>query len=50
MWHRHNGHLDNPEETLYSFNNANQDSNIIFGIDTSTPEGRAQVSYNQNST
>ena len=44
MWHRHNSHLDNPEETLYSFNNANQDSNIIFGIDTSTAEGRAQVS------
>jgi hypothetical protein len=23
LWHRHNGHLDNPDETLYSFNNAN---------------------------
>jgi len=39
-WLRHGGHLDNPDETLYSFNKANQDTPLIFGIDTTTPEGR----------
>lgn len=41
-WLRHNGHLDNPEEVLYSFTHANQDQQIIFGIDTTTEEGRKQ--------
>lgn len=41
-WLRHNGHLDNPEEVVYSFTNANQDQNIVFGIDTTTEEGRLQ--------
>jgi len=41
-WLRHNGHLDNPEEVVYSFTNANQDQNIVFGIDTTTEEGRVQ--------
>jgi len=41
-WFRHNGHFDNPEENLYSFTQANQDQQIVFGIDTTTEEGRAQ--------
>jgi len=40
-WLRYNGHLDNAEETLYSFTKANQQQPLIFGIDTSTEEGRA---------
>ena len=40
-WMRHNGHLDNPEEVLYSFTHANLDQQIVFGIDTTTEEGRA---------
>ena len=30
------------EEELYSFNNANQTPNVVFGIDTTTEEGRAK--------
>jgi len=41
-WIRHEGHLDNPEETLYSFTRGDQDQQIDFGIDTTTEEGRAQ--------
>ena len=40
-WLRHNGHLDNPEEVLYSFTGGDQDQQVVFGIDTSTEEGRA---------
>lgn len=40
-WFRHQGHLDNPEEVLYSFTNADQPANLFFGIDTTTEEGRA---------
>lgn len=39
---RHNGHLDNPEEVLYSFTGGDQDQQVIFGIDTTTEEGRKQ--------
>lgn len=39
-WHRNGGHLDNPEDTLYSFTHADQESQINFGIDTTTPEGK----------
>lgn len=41
-WFRHHGHLDNPEDTLYSFTKANQDQQIGYGIDTTTEEGRAK--------
>jgi len=41
-WLRHSGHVDNMEEELYSFNNANQTPNVVFGIDTTTEEGRAK--------
>ena len=47
-WWRHGGHLlsspnDKAEQhrRLHSFTNADQDENINFGIDTTTPEGRA---------
>jgi len=40
-WFRHEGHLDNAEEQLYSFTKADQDPPLNFGIDTTTPEGRA---------
>jgi len=39
-WFRHQGHLDNPEEYIYSFTNGNQDAPPDFGIDTTTEEGR----------
>lgn len=48
-WYRNGGHLlenehDEREQNrrLHSFTNSNQDTNINWGIDTSTPEGRAQ--------
>lgn len=41
-WFRYGGHLDDPEKTLYSFTHANQEHNFVFGIDTTTPEGREQ--------
>lgn len=41
-WFRYGGHLDNPEETLFSFTNADQEHKFVFGIDTTTPEGREQ--------
>ena len=40
-WFRHEGHLDNAEEQLYSFTRADQEQPLDFGIDTTTPEGRA---------
>jgi len=39
-WFRYGGHLDNPEKVLYSFTHADQDQQMIFGIDTTTEEGR----------
>ena len=41
-WFRHEGHLENAEEQLYSFTRADQEQQLDFGIDTTTPEGRAQ--------
>jgi hypothetical protein len=41
-WFRHGGHLDNAQETLFSFTNADQEQKFVFGIDTTTPEGREQ--------
>jgi len=41
-WFRYGGHLDNPEKTLHSFTNADQEHKFVFGIDTTTPEGREQ--------
>lgn len=39
---RYGGHLDDPDKTLYSFTYADQERNMIFGIDTTTPEGREE--------
>jgi len=39
-WFRYEGHLDNPDEVLYSFTKADQDQALVFGIDTTTEEGR----------
>ena len=41
-WFRYGGHLDNPEKTLHSFTHADQEHKFVFGIDTTTPEGREQ--------
>lgn len=45
-WWRAGGHFADDEKArdraLYSFTHANQDTHIIFGIDTTTPEGREQ--------
>jgi hypothetical protein len=40
-WNRHNGHLGDPDEVLYSFTYADQEQQLIFGMDTTTEEGRA---------
>ena len=39
-WIRHGGHIHNMDEELYSFTHANQDTHMIFGMDTTTEEGR----------
>jgi hypothetical protein len=39
-WFRYGGHLDNPEKVLYSFTHADQDQEMLFGVDTTTEEGR----------
>ncbi len=41
-WMRHGGHQDQAakEKALWSFTHADQDQALIFGIDTTTPEGR----------
>lgn len=41
-WLRHQGHIDNPDRTLYSFKWANQDENNFYLYDTTTKEGREQ--------
>lgn len=41
-WFRYGGHLDNPEEVLHSFTKADQEQAMVFGMDTTTPEGREQ--------
>jgi hypothetical protein len=41
-WFRHGGHLDSVEKELYSFTQADQDQRFVFGIDTTTTEGREQ--------
>lgn len=41
-WFRHGGHFDNPEKEVFSFTHGDQDHKFIFGIDTTTPEGREQ--------
>ena len=40
IWLRHYGHIHNKDEELYSFTHANQDTPLVFGMDTTTPEGR----------
>lgn len=42
IW-RHGGRLENKEKVLYSFKYADQDSEDLFGFDTSNPEGREQL-------
>lgn len=39
-WMRHQGHMDNIDETLYSFTHADQGRPMLFGMDTTTEEGR----------
>ena len=41
-WFRYGGHLDNADKTLYSFTHADQEHKFVFGIDTTSPEGREQ--------
>lgn len=40
LWIRHQGHVNDAEEEFYSFTKANQDQPLIFGMDTTTEEGR----------
>ena len=39
-WHRHGGHLDNPEKTLHSFKYGDQEHEDSLGFDVSTKAGR----------
>lgn len=40
QWHRHGGHLDDKDKTLYSFKYGDQAHEDILGFDVSTEEGR----------
>merc|ERR550537_1281309 len=40
LWHIHQGHIHDKEAELYSFTTANQDTPLLFGMDTTTAEGR----------
>jgi hypothetical protein len=40
LWSRYGGRFEDPEQNLYSFTNANQEHKFLFGIDTTTQEGR----------
>jgi hypothetical protein len=42
LWIRQEGHVNDPEEEFYSFTKANQDYPLIFGMDTTTEEGRKE--------
>lgn len=35
-WFRYGGHLDDPNKTLFSFTEADQEHKFVFGIDTTT--------------
>lgn len=38
---RYSGHMDGDiNDVLYSFTHADQEHNLVFGLDTSTEEGR----------
>lgn len=39
-WFRLQGHFTNKDEELYSFTHANQETPLLFGMDTTTQEGR----------
>lgn len=39
---RYGGHLDELDKSVYSFTHADQEHKFVFGIDTTTQEGRAQ--------
>jgi len=41
-WFRYGGHLDNVEKDVYSFTHADQEHKFVFGVDTTTPEGREE--------
>ena len=41
-WLRDGGHLDNKDKYIYSFKHGDQDEPFLFGIDTTTEEGRAE--------
>lgn len=42
QWHRHGGHLDDKEKTLYSFKYGDQEHEDVLGFDLSTEEGRKE--------
>ena len=41
-WFRYGGHFDETSKSLFSFKDADQEHKFVFGIDTTTPEGREQ--------
>jgi hypothetical protein len=41
-WFRYGGHFDQNDKELHSFTHADQEHKFIFGIDTTTTEGREQ--------
>lgn len=41
-WFRYGGHMGDLEKEVYSFTHADQEHKFMFGVDTTTPEGRAE--------
>ncbi len=41
-WFRYGGHFDQNDKELHSFTHADQEHKFVFGIDTTTTEGREQ--------
>ncbi len=41
-WFRYGGHFDETQKQLHSFTQADQEHKFVFGIDTTTTEGREQ--------
>lgn len=41
-WFRYGGHMDEIEKNVYSFTHADQEQPMMFGMDTTTPEGREE--------
>lgn len=48
LWIRHQGHINDLDAEVYSFTKANQDTPLLFGMDTTTEEGRKMFEAEYN--